>query len=611
MRIAIFDEGVNEVSSVKIKGGYNFRDNNINCIQKNDHGTSIAYIINKINPEVELYSIVLPLKKDSKLDEEIVEAMCKAIDWCIDNKIKIINMSLGFNEINKKVDSYLKKAYDNGIIIVCAAGNNRQNNVGSFPACSLYTISVANYDPNKKTLADTSSTGNYIDFASVGTLESIDSNGNKVNISGTSYAAPYMVGLISKISGIEFLNTEQVVATLKLNDNRDTKYGYGLILETPNKVVKNVNNYSDKAEFKYNTYTIKYGESIKYEVTGNLKYNIYSIDDNICSVGLGDQFNSKTVGETYMVLEDIYGRKSFTHIIVSPTEATKAYNVEKAKETNTPAFNFETLGINKLHAKGIKGKGIKIGIINCGVKNFMDLNITKVPVIYNGGSYNTEPYVTWESLICSKALGIAPEAEIYSIKCGDASISWASAKKGIEWCINNKMDIVFFNFIKDGDSVALLDKLSKNGIIAVGPYMYAYNDKRQYWSSNENYLNVGYVDPSNKIVTDNTKKTPIESNYIDCLCYGYGVKGYNCNGEAFTIPKTWYQVHNYRSIVASFQVIGIIALMKQQYPGINTAAKFRKLLPYLCKDLGYAKNKQGYGLIVAKLKEELPNLKLD
>ena len=115
MRIAIFDEGVNEVSSIKIKGGYNFRDDNINCIQKNDHGTSIAYIINKINPDVDLYSIVLPLKKDSKLDDEIVEAMCKGIDWCIDNKIKIINMSLGFNEVNKANPSGI--IIDNGTII--------------------------------------------------------------------------------------------------------------------------------------------------------------------------------------------------------------------------------------------------------------------------------------------------------------------------------------------------------------------------------------------------------------------------------------------------------------------------------------------------------------
>ena len=97
MRIAIFDEGVNEVYGIKIKGGYNFRDSNINCIQKNDHGTAIAKIIKDLNNEVDLYSIVLPLKKDSKLDEEIIESICSAIDWCIDNKIKIINISLGFN----------------------------------------------------------------------------------------------------------------------------------------------------------------------------------------------------------------------------------------------------------------------------------------------------------------------------------------------------------------------------------------------------------------------------------------------------------------------------------------------------------------------------------
>ncbi len=607
MRIAIFDEGVNEVSGIKIKGGYNFRDGNINCIQKNDHGTAIAKIIKDLNNEVELYSIVLPLKKDSKLDEEIIESICSAIDWCIDNKIKIINISLGFNEFNDKIDSSLRKAYDNGIIVVCACGNNRQNNLVSFPACSRYVISVSNYNPNTKKLDETSSNGNLVDFSSIGVMKGINAEGKELNISGTSYASPYLVGIISQIKDIENLNMEQVKETLKLKEH-DNNYGYGIITEVPTKIVKEVDNYNKCIKFKYNTHIIKYGDSIIFELEGDLKYKISVLDENVCSIGLGNTINSKAIGETYIILEDIYGRINFTHVIISATEETRAYNEIKETEDNNRSFHFKELGISKLHSKGIRGKGIKIGLLNCGVKDFMDLNITKVQTLYNGSEWNGEPYSTWTSLICSETLGVAPESEIYSIKAGDMSISWTNAKKSIDWCISNKMDIVFFYGVKDADSIALLNKLEQNGIIAVGCYMYAYNNKEQYWSSNENFLNVGYVSPDNKIVADNTKNKPIQSDYIDCLSYGYGIKSYKADGSLFSIPETWYPVHSYRSMTSSHLVIGMIALMKQQYPEINTTAKFRKLLPYLCSDLGYGKKEQGYGLLKVKLREELPNI---
>lgn len=605
MRIAIFDEGVNEVSSIKIKGGYNFRDNNINCIQENQHGTSAAYIINKLNPEAELYSIVLPAKNDIYLDNETIEALCKGIEWCIDNKIKIINMSIGFNIVNEKINTYLKKAYENGIIIVCSAGNKNQTNVGCFPACSLYTISVSNYNPEIGDLDKTSSTGNYVDFASIGVLEGINANGDKIKVNGTSYSAPYLTGIISLMEDIELLNTEQVVESLKQKADRDKKYGYGLVTEVPNKIIRKVNNYNDKATFKYNTHIIKYGESIPYEVEGNLKYNINSIDEKICSVGLGDKLISKAIGSTYIILEDIYGRKSFTHVIVSATEKTKAYNETKVLESNDPGFNFKALGIEKLHKQGIKGKGVKIGLINFGIKDFMDLNIAKVKNIYNGTSYNTEPYVTWDTLVCSKTLGIAPESEIHSIKTGDSSTTWANAKKAIDYCIANKLDIVFLTGIKEADASTVLNSLGENNIIAIGTYMNSYNTAELTYCNNKNYLKVGYVDNNNKITEDNTKVTPIESKYIDCLSYGYGIKSYDKDGNIFTIPETWYQVHNYRNITAVHQVIGIIALMKQQFPNLNTAEKARKLLPYICIDIGYTESKQGKGLLVAKTKEEL------
>ena len=51
---------------------------------------------------------------------------------------------------------------------------------------------------------------------------------------------------------------------------------------------------------------------------------------------------------------------------------------------------------------------------------------------------------------------------------------------------DNRISNIETKIIEHDNKIDLiLDKLSKNGIIAVGPYMYAYNDKRQYWSSNE------------------------------------------------------------------------------------------------------------------------------
>ena len=100
------------------------------------------------------------------------------------------------------------------------------------------------------------------------------------------------------------------------------------------------------------------------------------LDESICTVGLGDNIISNKVGETYIMLEDEFDRKSFAHVIVTADKPTKAYNVEKEVEKKEETlWNFDALGVTKMHEHGITGKGVKIGIINCGVKDFMDVNI--------------------------------------------------------------------------------------------------------------------------------------------------------------------------------------------------------------------------------------------
>lgn len=114
----------------KMKYGKNYSD----C---NGHGTAIAGIIKKAVPDVELYSVKI-------LDENLQsygELLIEAIKWCIKNKMKIINLSLGTR--NKKWENKLKKvcskAINNGIIIVAT---NPNDGIESYPAIFSNVISV-------------------------------------------------------------------------------------------------------------------------------------------------------------------------------------------------------------------------------------------------------------------------------------------------------------------------------------------------------------------------------------------------------------------------------------------------------------------------------------
>ena len=53
---------------------------------------------------------------------------------------------------------------------------------------------------------------------------------------------------------------------------------------------------------------------------------------------------------------------------------------------------------------------------------------------------------------------------------------------------------------------------------------------------------------------------------------------------------------------AAAQICGLLALLKQQNPNLNTAQDIRAILPNICESLyGGKNNRTGYGLLKAKL----------
>lgn len=77
--------------------------------------------------------------------EGAVLAMCKAIDYAIDNRIDIINMSLGYgveSDLFPDLNAAFNKAYNAGIICIASAANNRTNWT-DYPASHEHVIAVS------------------------------------------------------------------------------------------------------------------------------------------------------------------------------------------------------------------------------------------------------------------------------------------------------------------------------------------------------------------------------------------------------------------------------------------------------------------------------------
>jgi len=112
--------------SGKVVGGYDFVDNDNKPIDTTGHGTEVAGIIaadgnlKGVAPKAKLFSYKVSSNGESVSSDLIVKAIHRAIE----DKVNVINISLGVNKTNDEIDQAVNEAVKNGIIVVVAAGNN-------------------------------------------------------------------------------------------------------------------------------------------------------------------------------------------------------------------------------------------------------------------------------------------------------------------------------------------------------------------------------------------------------------------------------------------------------------------------------------------------------
>jgi len=110
----------------KVVGGYDFVDNDQTPLDTNGHGTEVAGIIAADGQLIGIApkSKILAYRVSNDGESVSSDLIIMAIKQAIEDKADIINISLGVNRTNQRIDDAVNEAVSQGIVVVTAAGNN-------------------------------------------------------------------------------------------------------------------------------------------------------------------------------------------------------------------------------------------------------------------------------------------------------------------------------------------------------------------------------------------------------------------------------------------------------------------------------------------------------
>jgi subtilisin len=251
VKVAVIDTGIDYDHpdlSANYYGGHDFVNDDVDPMDDNGHGTHCAGIVAALDngigvigvaPEAHLYAIKVLDSGGSGYLSDVVAG----IEWAIENHVQIISMSFGSNSQSQAMQDACNKAYNDGLLLVAAAGNDYSSWGGwwemdtvDYPARYDTIIAVGATDKNNNK-ASWSSTGPTLELASPGvSIYSTYWNNSYKTISGTSMACPHVAGVAALVwAGEPGLSNAQVRTRLREtaidlgSAGRDQWYGYGLV----------------------------------------------------------------------------------------------------------------------------------------------------------------------------------------------------------------------------------------------------------------------------------------------------------------------------------------------------------------------------------------------
>jgi len=219
--IAVIDTGIDlkhpDIMGKIISPGRDFANDDSDATDDNGHGTHVAGITaaSTNNGEgiagVAWNCRVLPVKSMDSEGYGFISWIVEGIQWAVDNGADVINLSLGAYEPSQSLEDAVRYAFQEGVVVVAAAGNDSDS--------VLY---------------------HWVDVAAPGSSTySTLPDGQYGYKSGTSMASPHVAGLAALIKSIKpWLTVSEIMNVIRYSADdvnssdypgNDEKIGYGRI----------------------------------------------------------------------------------------------------------------------------------------------------------------------------------------------------------------------------------------------------------------------------------------------------------------------------------------------------------------------------------------------
>ncbi|WP_338554009.1 S8 family peptidase [Paenibacillus sp. KS-LC4] len=205
IKIGVIDTGVDFSHPdlrQSLSRGINLLNRSMLPHDDNGHGTHIAGTIAAANqlqgmigiaPRAQIY----PVKAFDHNGSAFVSDIILGIDWCVRNRVHIINMSFGMKTRSKALLTAITNAYNAGIIVVASSGNDGKRRSVDYPARYPQTISVG-ATTRLRRVAPFTNRGTHIDIYAPGDkIVSAWLRGKYHEMSGTSMATSHVSGAIA------------------------------------------------------------------------------------------------------------------------------------------------------------------------------------------------------------------------------------------------------------------------------------------------------------------------------------------------------------------------------------------------------------------------------
>ncbi len=245
VKVAVIDTGVNANTDLPAVTGVGANA----TADGNGHGTHVAGIIAAkangqygvgVAPDAKLYAVnALPNNGSGTLNDTLVAVRAVTGQAGATLVVDVINMSLGSLGYSGIFQEVITEAYNKGVAIFAAAGNDGGNNY-NYPACYDNVISIAATDQGNAR-ASFSNYGNKVDLSAPGVdiwstnaFEGQSGQETYTSMSGTSMACPVAAGeaaVILSANPAELqgkTGSDKVDALLDLMKGNAAKVGSGM-----------------------------------------------------------------------------------------------------------------------------------------------------------------------------------------------------------------------------------------------------------------------------------------------------------------------------------------------------------------------------------------------